>query len=205
MACSRCSTSMTWGWWLPGTPGIPAAGMFMQMIEYRHPVAFSKAVRFLACRRAGFVRRTIHRSPSGHRPARLIRCVISATCLSSCTSPSWSRPGCQAVAGSILIASSSAGVIIHPQVNGTVRRGVASDSRCAISSWLAPAPSTRTSSRDRNRAGTCAIAAASTSRQRASRPGTRPGIRPVMPRPRQENRVRRHGVSCCLSAAGLRF
>src|SRR5258708_15051694 len=25
MACSRCSTSMNWAWWLPGTPPMPAA------------------------------------------------------------------------------------------------------------------------------------------------------------------------------------
>ena len=61
------------------------------------------------------------------------------------------------------MASSSAAVIIQPQVNSTVRRGEDSDSRCLMSSWLAPAPSTRTSSRDRNRAGICRIAAASTS------------------------------------------
>jgi len=35
--------------------------MFVQITEYRHPVAFSKAVRFFSCRRDGFVRRTIHR------------------------------------------------------------------------------------------------------------------------------------------------
>jgi hypothetical protein len=29
------------GWWLPGTPGIPPSGMFVQMIEYRQPVFFS--------------------------------------------------------------------------------------------------------------------------------------------------------------------
>jgi hypothetical protein len=56
-----------------------------------------------------------------------------------------------------------AGVIIHPQVNNTIRRGEASASRCLMSSWLAPAPSTRTSSLARNRAGIWAIAAASTS------------------------------------------
>jgi hypothetical protein len=33
------------GWWLPGTPEIPAAGMFVQMMDYCHPVAFSKAHR----------------------------------------------------------------------------------------------------------------------------------------------------------------
>ena len=36
-------------------------------MEYRQPVARSKAVRFLACRRDGLVRRTIHRSPAGQR------------------------------------------------------------------------------------------------------------------------------------------
>ena len=50
----------------------------------------------------------------------------------------------------------------QPQVNSTVRRRLVSDSRCAISSWLAPAPSTRTSSRERMREGICRIAAAST-------------------------------------------
>ena|SRR5438445_374543 len=36
-----CSTSRYWGWWLPGTPPIPAAGMFVQVIEYFQPVFFS--------------------------------------------------------------------------------------------------------------------------------------------------------------------
>ena len=134
------------------------------MMEYRQPVALSKAVRFLACRREGLVRRTIHRSPAGQPAARLIRWVISATCLSSCTAPSWSTAACQADAGSSLIACSSASVIIQPQVNSTVRRRDDSDSRWVISSWLAPAPSTRTSSCDRIRAGICRIAAVSTVR-----------------------------------------
>ena len=30
-ACSRCSTSMNCGWWLPGTPLIQASGMFVQI------------------------------------------------------------------------------------------------------------------------------------------------------------------------------
>jgi DNA-binding CsgD family transcriptional regulator len=29
---------MYWGWWLPGMPGIPPSGMFLQVMEYRHPV-----------------------------------------------------------------------------------------------------------------------------------------------------------------------
>ena len=62
------------------------------------------------------------------------------------------------------MAFSSAGVIIQPQVNSTVRRAVDSDSRWVISSWLAPAPSTRTSSRERIRAGICPMAAVSTAR-----------------------------------------
>ena len=41
------------------------------MMEYRQPVAFSKAVRFLACLREGLVRRTIHRKPCG-QPAALV-------------------------------------------------------------------------------------------------------------------------------------
>jgi hypothetical protein len=41
-----------------------------------------------------------------------------------------------------MITVSSALVIIHPQVNSTFRRGEDSDSRCPMSSWLAPAPST---------------------------------------------------------------
>jgi len=40
-ACSRCATSMYWGWWLPGTPSIPVARMFVQVMEYRQPVFFS--------------------------------------------------------------------------------------------------------------------------------------------------------------------
>jgi len=42
--------------------------MLVTMMEYRQPVAFSKAVGFLACRRDGLVRRTIHRSPAGPAP-----------------------------------------------------------------------------------------------------------------------------------------
>jgi hypothetical protein len=77
------------------------------MMEYRQPVARSKAVRFLICRRDGLVRRTIHRRPSGQPAALLSRCVISATCLSSCTTPSWSTAVCQALAGSSPIACSA--------------------------------------------------------------------------------------------------
>ena len=40
-ACWRCTTSMYWGWWLPGTPAIPLPGMFVQVIEYFQPVFFS--------------------------------------------------------------------------------------------------------------------------------------------------------------------
>ena len=40
-ACSRCTTSMYWGWWLPGTPPMPESGMFVQVMEYRQPVFFS--------------------------------------------------------------------------------------------------------------------------------------------------------------------
>ena len=147
----------------PATSLASAAGVISRsMSEYRQSADRSKAVRFFIWRRDGFVRRTIHRSPAGQPTARLIRCVTSATCRFSCTVPSWSTAACQAVAGSSLIACSSASVIIQPQVNSTVRRRPASDSRCAISSWLAPAPSTRTSSRDRKRAGIWRTAAAST-------------------------------------------
>ena len=66
-ACSRCSTSMNWAWWLPGTPGMPAAGMFVTMMEYRQPVAFSKAVRFLA---AAATASCGARSTAGHRAIR---------------------------------------------------------------------------------------------------------------------------------------
>ena len=52
----------------------------------------------------------------------------------------------------------------HPLVNSTVRHRDDSDSRWLISSWLAPAPSTRTSSFDRIRAGIWRIAAVSTVR-----------------------------------------
>jgi hypothetical protein len=40
-ACSRWTTSMYWGWWLPGTSLIPLSGMFVQVTEYRQPVFFS--------------------------------------------------------------------------------------------------------------------------------------------------------------------
>jgi hypothetical protein len=55
-------------------------------------------------------------------------------------------------------------VIAQPDVNRTVRRRDDSDSRWLISSWLAPAPSTRTSGRDRKREGICRIAAVRTAR-----------------------------------------
>ena len=67
------------GWWLPGTPAIPASGMFVQVMEYFQPVFFSWSVRFLMCRRDGFTRRAIQRRPPGQFPARPIRPVISAT------------------------------------------------------------------------------------------------------------------------------
>jgi hypothetical protein len=38
-ACSRCTTSMYWGWWLPGTPSMPLSGMFVQMTEARRRLA----------------------------------------------------------------------------------------------------------------------------------------------------------------------
>ena len=40
-ACSRWTTSMYCGWWLPGTPAIPLPGMFVQVMEYFQPVFFS--------------------------------------------------------------------------------------------------------------------------------------------------------------------
>ena len=86
-------------------------------------------MRFLICLRDGFTRRTIHRSPSGQFPARLIRPVISAACLSSSIRPSWPMPGFHAPAGTCRIASSSAAVIIQPQVNSRIRRGEDIDSR----------------------------------------------------------------------------
>ena len=120
-------------------------------------------MRFRRCRRDGLTRRAIHRSPSGQFPALVIRPVISATSLSGSAVPSWPVPGFHASAGTCRMASSSATVIIHPQVNSKTRRGEDIDSRCLMSSWLAPAPSTRTRILARNRAGTCRMAAASTS------------------------------------------
>ena len=90
-------------------------------------------------------RRTIHRSPPGQFPARLSRRVISATSLSSSMPPSWATPGFHASAGSfadgVLIGCSD-----HPaagEEHRPPRRGRCA-SRCLTSSWLAPAPSTRT-------------------------------------------------------------
>jgi hypothetical protein len=77
--------------------------------------------------------------------------------------PSWAMPGFRAPAGIWRMASSSVMVIIQPQVNGRARRSEDRDSRCLASSWLAPAPPTRMRILRRNRAGTCPIAAASTS------------------------------------------
>jgi hypothetical protein len=115
------------------------------------------------CRRDGFARRAIQRSPPGHFPARVIRSVISATSLSSSAAPSWPAPGFHADSGTRMIAASSASVIIQPQVNRTFRRGEDMLSRCLMSSWLAPAPPARTTTLRRKRAGTWRRAAASTS------------------------------------------
>ena len=49
------------------------------------------------------------------------------------------------------MASSSAGMIVQPQVNSMVLRGEDSDRRWPMRSWLAPAPSTRTRIFRRNR------------------------------------------------------
>ena len=38
---SKLTNEINCGWWLPGTPPIPESGMFVQMMEYRHPVYFS--------------------------------------------------------------------------------------------------------------------------------------------------------------------
>jgi hypothetical protein len=59
----------------------------------------------------------------------LIRPVISAMSLSFSALPSWPVPGFHAPAGTWPMASSSAAVIIHPQVNSTVFRGEDRDSR----------------------------------------------------------------------------
>jgi hypothetical protein len=40
-ACSRWTTSMYWACWLPGTPGMPSSGTFVQVMLYRQPVSFS--------------------------------------------------------------------------------------------------------------------------------------------------------------------
>jgi hypothetical protein len=120
---------MYWAWWLPGTPAIPASGMFVQLMEYFQPLSFSWSVRFLRCRRDGLTRLAIQRSPPGQFPARLVSPVISAVSLSSSAVPSWAVPGCYAPAGTWRIAFSSAAVIIHPQVNSTVLRGEERDSR----------------------------------------------------------------------------
>ena len=77
--------------------------------------------------------------------------------------PSWAVPGFHAPAGSSLIASSSASRMVQPQVNRMIRCGEDRPSRWPMRSWLAPAPSTRTSILRRDRAGTCRIAAVSTS------------------------------------------
>ena len=81
------------------------------------------------CRRDGFTRRAIQRRPPGQFPARPIRPVISATSLSSSALPSWAVPGFHASCGTCRMASSSAAVIIHPQVNSTIFRGEDRDSR----------------------------------------------------------------------------
>src|SRR5690349_24685273 len=83
--------------------------------------------------------------------------------LSSSALPSWVIPGFHAPAGRRRMASSSAAMMVQPQVNSSFFLGVDRDSRWVMRSWLAPAPSTRTRTLRRNRAGTCFRAAASTS------------------------------------------
>ena len=64
VAWSRWTALMYCGWWLPGTPAIPARGILVQVMEYFHPVFFSKTVMFFLCRRDSFTRRAMNRSPS---------------------------------------------------------------------------------------------------------------------------------------------
>ena len=96
-------------------------------------------------------------------PARVVRPVISATSLSCSALPSWVMPGFHAAAGRCRMASSSASMMLQPQVNSTFFLGVERDSRWPMRSWRRSGPSTRTRIWRRNRAGTCLRAAASTS------------------------------------------
>ena len=137
--------------------------MFVQMMEYRQPVArrtrsgsSSAAVTAWSASRS-----TAARPPVG-RPAHQVGDLGDVLVLLH--GAVRSTAACHAAAGSSLIACSSASVMAQPQVNSTMRRGEDSDSRWAISSWLAPAPSTRTSSRERMREGIWRIAAARTLR-----------------------------------------
>ena len=62
---------------------------------------------FFLCRREGFTRRAIQRSPSGQFSALLISPVISAMSLSSSGLPSWRTPGFHAPSGTAAMAASS--------------------------------------------------------------------------------------------------
>jgi hypothetical protein len=145
------------------TCGIPASGMFVQVMEYFQPVLRSWAVRFFLWRREGFTRRAIQRSPPGQLSALVMRPVTSATSLSCSMLPSWRMPGFHASAGRAVMAASSASVMAQPQVNIIFHCGEDMPSRCPMRSWLAPAPSTRIRSLLRSLAGTWRSAAESTS------------------------------------------
>ena len=140
----------------------------------------------MACRRRRLVERTDPR-PSGHPAARLSRSVISATCfLVALPRPRPPPPAHRGqTADHLLIAAAGdrhpAG---EPRSCGT--RTTAS--RCLMSSWLAPAPSTRTSNRDAHAGGDLA--------DRCGQHGevVGEGVRAGVARP-QQHRQRLGGIS----------
>ena len=108
--------------WLPGTPGIPVPGMFGQVMEYRHPVFSSWAVRFPIWRRGRLYPADDPAQPAEPFPGTAhqlrdlhdVLALLDGAVLADGFHASW---------GTCVIAASSVPVIIHSQVNSTLRRG----------------------------------------------------------------------------------
>ena len=153
-AARRCTA----GWWLPGTPLYP--GVRHVRADHRVPpagfllvggeVASSAAARASPGARSTAALRPV---PGAAQQVRDLRDVLCPPPIAAILG----HAGLPRVRASFLMASSSAAVIIQPQVNSrTSGAPRTSDSRCLMSSWLAPALSTRTMIFRRNRAGPAA-------------------------------------------------
>ena len=157
------------GWWLPGTPSMPVPGMFVQMMEYRQPVFFSICgeVPRLPAGRLGAADdppqpvRPVPRAAHQVRDLRDVLVFLDRAVLGDAGLP---RARGHHLDG-ILVGR----VIIHPQVNSTIRRGEDIASRCLIELVARAGPVDADQQlATANRAGTCRIAAASTSRWSAN-------------------------------------